>query len=83
VVELPPGVDALQLHDQALHWRIVVGLFSARQRFTNFIRISAGAPWSERIAEGLRTLARLIATEVTRAARRDARRKHPGVSRCR
>jgi DNA-binding transcriptional MocR family regulator len=64
--ELPPGVDALQLHDQALRWRIVVApgpLFSARQRFTNFIRISAGAPWSEQIAEGLRTLARLIATE--------------------
>jgi DNA-binding transcriptional MocR family regulator len=38
-------------------------LFSARQRFTNFIRISAGAPWSERIAEGLRTLGRLVARE--------------------
>jgi DNA-binding transcriptional MocR family regulator len=65
-VELPPGVDALQLHDQALRRRIVVApgpLFSARQRFTNFIRISAGTPWSERIADGLRTLARLIARE--------------------
>jgi DNA-binding transcriptional MocR family regulator len=65
-VELPPGVDALELYDQALRWRIVVApgpLFSARQRFTNFIRISAGAPWSERIAEGLRTLARLVARE--------------------
>jgi DNA-binding transcriptional MocR family regulator len=38
-------------------------LFSARQRFTNFIRISAGSPWSERIADGMRTLARLIARE--------------------
>jgi len=65
-VELPPGVDALQLHDQALRRRIVVApgpLFSARQRFTNFIRISAGAPWSERIADGLRTLGRLAARE--------------------
>ncbi|TMQ05891.1 MAG: PLP-dependent aminotransferase family protein [Deltaproteobacteria bacterium] len=65
-IELPPGVDALQLHDQALRHRVVVApgpLFSARQRFTNFIRISAGAPWSERIAEGLRTLARLSARE--------------------
>jgi len=61
-----PGVDALQLHEHALRWRIVVApgpLFSARQRFTNFIRISAGSPWSERIAEGLRTLARLVARE--------------------
>jgi DNA-binding transcriptional MocR family regulator len=38
-------------------------LFSARQRFANFIRISAGTPWSERIAEGMRTLGRLIARE--------------------
>jgi len=65
-IELPPGIDALQLHDQALRRRIVIApgpLFSARQRFTNFIRISAGAPWSERIAEGLRTLARLVGRE--------------------
>jgi DNA-binding transcriptional MocR family regulator len=65
-VELPPGVDALQLHEQALRRRIVVApgpLFSARQRFANFIRISAGSPWSERIAEAMRTLARLIARE--------------------
>ncbi len=65
-VELPPGVDALQLHEQALRKRIVVApgpLFSARQRFTNFIRISAGTPWSDRVADGIRTLARLIARE--------------------
>ena len=62
-VELPPGVDALALHEQALRKRIVIApgpLFSARQRFANFIRISAGSPWSERTEEGLRTLARLI-----------------------
>lgn len=63
-VELPAGVDALALHDQALRKRIVIvpgPLFSARQRFTNFIRISAGSPWSDRIAEGISTLARLLA----------------------
>ena len=62
-VELPPGVDALALHEQALRKRIVVApgpLFSARQRFTNCIRISAGTPWSDRISEGLKTLARLM-----------------------
>jgi DNA-binding transcriptional MocR family regulator len=65
-VELPPGIDALELHEQALRRRIVVApgpLFSARQRFANFIRISAGAPWSDRIAEALRTLAKLVARE--------------------
>lgn len=65
-VELPPGVDSLVLHEQALRKRIVVApgpLFSARQRFANFIRISAGTPWSERIADGIKTLARLVAKE--------------------
>lgn len=65
-VELPQGVDALLLHEQALRKRIVVApgpLFSARQRFANFIRISAGAPWSERMETGLATLARLAAEQ--------------------
>ncbi|MGE0872405.1 MAG: PLP-dependent aminotransferase family protein [Kofleriaceae bacterium] len=64
-VELSPGVDALALYAQALRKRIVIApgpLFSARQRFANFIRISAGSPWSERIAEGMRMLARLVET---------------------
>jgi DNA-binding transcriptional MocR family regulator len=61
-VELPAGVDALALHDQALRRGIVIApgpLFSARQRFSNFIRLSAGTPWSERVANAIRTLARL------------------------
>ncbi len=65
-VELPPGSDSLALHEQALRKRIVIApgpLFSARQRFANFIRISAGEPWSDRVAEGLRTLARLVARD--------------------
>jgi DNA-binding transcriptional MocR family regulator len=62
-VELPPGVDALTLHEQALRRGIVVApgpLFSARQRFANFIRISAGHPWCDRIATAMRTLGRLV-----------------------
>jgi DNA-binding transcriptional MocR family regulator len=65
-VELPPGVDALALHEQALRRGIVVApgpLFSARQRFSNYIRISAGTPWSERISGSIRTLGRLVAKE--------------------
>jgi DNA-binding transcriptional MocR family regulator len=63
-VELPPGIDALTLHEQALRKGIVVApgpLFSARQRFANCIRISAGSPWSDRIANGIHTLAQLLA----------------------
>jgi DNA-binding transcriptional MocR family regulator len=62
-VELPPGIDALTLHEQALRRGIVVApgpLFSARQRFANFIRISAGTPWNERNATAMRSLGRLV-----------------------
>jgi DNA-binding transcriptional MocR family regulator len=62
-VELPPGMDALALHEQALRRGIVVApgpLFSARQRFSNFIRVSAGMPWNERAAAAMRTLGRLL-----------------------
>jgi DNA-binding transcriptional MocR family regulator len=65
-VELPPGIDALVLHEQALRRGIVVApgpLFSARQRFSNYIRISAGTPWSERISSSIRSLGRLVAKE--------------------
>jgi DNA-binding transcriptional MocR family regulator len=63
-IELPAGVDALELHEQALRRGIVVApgpLFSARSRFSNFIRVSAGTPWSDRIATAIRTLAKLVA----------------------
>ena len=62
-VELPAGIDALELHERALRRGIVVApgpLFSARARFTNFIRVSAGTPWSPRIETAIRTLARLV-----------------------
>ena len=63
-VELPPGADALALHDTALRRGIVIApgpIFSARQRFSNFIRISAGTPWDDRIESAIKTLARLVA----------------------
>jgi DNA-binding transcriptional MocR family regulator len=62
-VELPAGADALALHDAALRKGIVVApgpIFSARQRFTNFVRISAGTPWDDRTATAMRTLGRLV-----------------------
>ena len=62
-VELPLANDALTLHQSAMRRGIVVApgpLFSARPRFNNFIRISAGAPWSDRIQTAIKTLAKLI-----------------------
>ncbi|MCA1826439.1 MAG: PLP-dependent aminotransferase family protein [Myxococcales bacterium] len=62
-VELPGGIDALALHRQARRQGIVIApgpLFSARQRFSNFIRISAGTPWSDRVRAGIHDLAVLV-----------------------
>src|SRR3569832_112152 len=62
-VELPPHVDALALHQQTLRRGIVIApgpQFSLRLLFHNFVRISAGSPWSERIENGLRTVAKLV-----------------------
>jgi len=73
-VELPPGIDSLQLHETALRKGIVVApgpLFSARQRFANCLRISAGSPWSDRMAAGISTLANLI-SDTSLSARRSA-----------
>jgi DNA-binding transcriptional MocR family regulator len=64
-VELPAGTDALALHEAALRKGIVVApgpIFSARQRFTNFVRISAGTPWDDRTSTAMRTLGRLVRT---------------------
>jgi DNA-binding transcriptional MocR family regulator len=57
-VELPPEVDGLKLHQQALRKGIAVApgtLFTTSDRYRNCIRVS-GAFWSGRIREAIRTL---------------------------
>jgi DNA-binding transcriptional MocR family regulator len=64
-VELPRGVDSLELFDRALAERISVcpgPMFSARQRYLNFIRLSCGYPWSPRLERAVETLGRLVRT---------------------
>ncbi len=61
-VELPHHVDSLELQERALAERISISpgpIFSARQRYRNFIRLNCGYPWSERLDQALRTLGRL------------------------
>lgn len=63
-VELPHGVDALELLDRALAEGISISpgpMFSARQRFRNYIRLNCGYPWSPRLDQAIRTLGRLAA----------------------
>jgi DNA-binding transcriptional MocR family regulator len=63
-VELPQCVDSLELLDRALAEGISISpgpMFSARQRFRNYIRLNCGYPWSPRLDQAVRTLGRLAA----------------------
>jgi DNA-binding transcriptional MocR family regulator len=62
-VELPPGVDAMQLYAKALERKITVGpghMFSARGSYAHCIRLNYSYPWSKEIEDALRTLGRLV-----------------------
>ncbi|MGI9087985.1 MAG: PLP-dependent aminotransferase family protein [Chthoniobacterales bacterium] len=62
-VELPARVDALRLHAKALAEKISIApgpMFSPRQSFRNFIRLSYGEPWSPKIERALGVLAYLV-----------------------
>jgi DNA-binding transcriptional MocR family regulator len=68
-VELPPGVDGLAVHAQALRRGISVApgaLFTAGDRYRGCIRLSA-AFWSDRIRDALRTVGGITA-DLARAA---------------
>jgi DNA-binding transcriptional MocR family regulator len=67
-VELPRAVDALELHRRALQQKISIApgpIFSAKQKYKNFIRLSCGLPWSEKIDRALQTLAELTRKSVS------------------
>lgn len=55
-VELPERIDAIELYRRALarHISIAPGpIFSAKQRFRNFIRLNCGNLWSAQIENSL------------------------------
>ena len=61
-VELPRTINSLELHRQALEQKISIApgpIFSAKQRYKNFIRLSCGLPWSHKIDGAVQTLADL------------------------
>jgi DNA-binding transcriptional MocR family regulator len=61
-VELPRSVDSLELHRRALQQKISIApgpIFSANQKYKNFIRLSCGQTWSDRMDHALRTLSEL------------------------
>ncbi|MBW4567183.1 MAG: PLP-dependent aminotransferase family protein [Tolypothrix carrinoi HA7290-LM1] len=62
-VELPKAVDSLELQRLALAERISIvpgPIFSAEDKYRNFIRLNCGYPWSPILEQGLITLGRLV-----------------------
>ncbi len=61
-IELPPGVDTLRLHRDALKHHITTApgaLFSVKDRYKNCLRMNCGVPWGEAIEAAVRTLGEL------------------------
>ncbi len=61
-VELPPGVDTLRLHREALKHHINTApgaLFSVKDRYRNCLRLNCGLPWGEAIESAVRKLGEL------------------------
>jgi DNA-binding transcriptional MocR family regulator len=64
-VELPPAIDSLELYRRALAAQISIApgpIFSAKQKFENFIRLNCGNLWSDTIEAALIKLGHLIAS---------------------
>ena len=62
-VELPAHIDSLLVHERAMASGISIApgpIFSAKQKFRNFIRVNSGNPWSDTIANAVRDLGRII-----------------------
>lgn len=69
-VELPGGVDALQLHRLALSQNISIApghLFSADRRFAHHVRLNYGHPQAEQLEPALKTVGRLAARLLAQA----------------
>ena len=67
-VEMPQEVNALEIHRRALALGISVApgpIFSAKQDFTNCLRLNYGYDWSPRRAQAVATLGRLVNTAMS------------------
>jgi DNA-binding transcriptional MocR family regulator len=62
-LELPPNVDALEVHRFALAANISIApgpMFSARREFRNCLRLNCGHPWSPVMDRAMDELAQII-----------------------
>jgi DNA-binding transcriptional MocR family regulator len=66
-VQLPDGVDSLELYEAAGHHGIRVApgpLFSASLGYRSFVRLNTGFPWSPATERKIETLGRLVTDRV-------------------
>jgi DNA-binding transcriptional MocR family regulator len=64
-VELPRGVDALEVHRLALDRGISVApgpIFSPRREFRNCLRVNTGHPWTPELDRAIATLGQVVRT---------------------
>jgi DNA-binding transcriptional MocR family regulator len=62
-IELPRAVDSFALHRKALHEKISIApglIFSAKQKYRNFIRLSYAQAWSDKVERAMMTLGQMI-----------------------
>jgi DNA-binding transcriptional MocR family regulator len=62
-IELPPNINSLLVYHQAMASKISIApgpLFSAKQKFQNFIRMNCANPWTPTIEDAVRELGRII-----------------------
>ena len=62
-VEMPAQVKAVELFERALAEKISIApgpVFSARQRFGNFIRLNCANPWNATLDDALLRLGRMV-----------------------
>ncbi|MBX7099597.1 MAG: PLP-dependent aminotransferase family protein [Myxococcaceae bacterium] len=73
-VELPPGIDGLELQRRALEKKVAIApgsIFSARGAFQSCVRISCGFPWTARVEAAI-TQVGALAHALHKPARRSA-----------
>ena len=70
-LEMGAGINSEVLFDAAMEHGISIvpgDIFSADTRYSNFIRLSFGHPWSAEIEDGIATLGHLVKQQMMKAA---------------
>lgn len=65
-IELPRSIDSLELQQKALRENISIApgpIFSAKQKYSNFVRLSCGQMWSEKVDLAVKRLGEIMAKQ--------------------